>query len=107
MLLGEPQLLLATHRAPCKAHLGGARWLHCLAMISVPNVLAEIPMIDGWPVIIFSGPADRLAFEGRLLCINRRFRNKTLSLMNGRHQIDADRVVNLQITHFGFADDNK
>ena len=76
-------------------------------MISVPNVLAEIPMIDGWPVMIFSGPADRLAFEGRLLCINRRFRNKTLSLMNGRHQIDADRVVNLQITHFGFADDDE
>ena len=62
---------------------------------------------DRWPVIIFSGPADRLAFEGRLLCIDRRFRNKTLSLMNGRHQIGADRVVNLQITHFGFADDDK
>ncbi len=98
---------MASHRAPYKAHLGGARWLHWQAMISATNVLAELPMTDELPAIVLSEPVDRLALESRLLCINHCFQNEMLSLLYSRHQIDADRVVNLQITHFGFADDDE
>jgi hypothetical protein len=76
-------------------------------MISATNVLAELPMTDELPAIVLSEPVDRLALEGRLLCINQRFQNEMLGLLYSRHQIDADRVMNLQITHFGFADDDE
>ena len=76
-------------------------------MISATNVLAELPMTDELPAIVLSEPVDRLALESRLLCINHCFQNEMLSLLYSRHQIDADRIVNLQIAGLGFADNDE
>ena len=48
--------------------------------------------------------AESAARHPEVRCV---FRGATLLPLYSRHQIDADRVVNLQITHFGFADDDK